>query len=234
MGTSTDFPGGRGGAWTGYKRAATSFAKAGGSARAGRALARHVATLGGAGGASSSASTGTHGTQRLGGFLSGVADGGLAEGLERLGLAHLVGHDRYDVLSALIEAIVGNGEDLEAVAARSALVDVLDELLPEGEDYDDLSDLRLDSDGVRDAFEHFLAAYVYNRGSAVIEERLNRLDPQIAETRDTEIREYVQSLVALNLQVVDPMQIDWSGKQGHDVSERILRDLYVYIEALDE
>ena len=234
MGTSSDYSGGRGGAWTGYKRAASSFAKAGGSERAARVLARQVATLGGAGGAAGSAIAGARGTQRLGGFLSGVAEGGLAEGLERLGLGHLVGQSRYDVLSALIEAIAGNGEDLEAVAARSALVDVLDELLPEGDDYDDLNDLRLDADGVQDALERFLAAYVYNRGSAVIEERLNRLDPQIAEVRDIEIREYVQSLVALNLTEVDPMEIDWSGQHGRDVAAGILHDLYAYIEALDE
>jgi len=234
MGTSSDFSGGRGGAWTGYKRAASSFAKHGGQGRAGRALARHVGTLGGAGSAAGSAAAGIRGTQRLGGFLSGVAEGGLAEGLQRLGLGHLVGQSRYDVLTGLIEAIAGNGEDLEAVAARSALVDVLDGVLPDGEDYADLDLVALDEAGVRDALERFLAAYVYNRASPVIEERLNRLSPQEAEARDIEIRDYARSLVELNMREVDPMQIDWNEDAGRATSEAILRDLYEYIEALDE
>jgi hypothetical protein len=234
MGTSSDFSGGRGGAWTGYKRAASSFAKHGGSERAGRALARHVGTMGGAGGAAGSAASGARGAQRLGGFLAGVAAGGLAEGLERLGLGHLIGQSRFDVLTGLIEEIAGTGGDLEAVAAQSAALDVLDELLPDGADYAELDQLTLDETGVKEALERFLAAYLYNRASAVIEERLNRLDPQAAETRDEEIRSYVESLVELRMAEVDPMTIDWGGSGGREASEGLLRDLYDYLEAQDQ
>jgi len=48
MGTSSDSGGGVGGAWTPYKRAATSFVNHGGADRAATAMARLVAALGGA------------------------------------------------------------------------------------------------------------------------------------------------------------------------------------------
>lgn len=193
-----------------------------------------MGTLGGAGGAASSATVGSRGAQRLGGFLAGVAAGGLAEGLVRLGLGHLVGQSRYDVLTALIDEIAGGTGDLEAVAAQSAALDVLGELLPDGTDYADLDQLALDASEVREALEVFLARYIYNRAAPVIEERLNRLEPATAEGRDTEIREYVEALVRLGMHETDPMQIDWSGPAGRATSEALLRDLYTYIEALDE
>lgn len=234
MGTSSDFTGGSGGAWTGYKRAATSFAKTGGGERAGRVLARLVATLGGAAAAAASSTAGARTTQALGGFLGGVADGGLAEGLTRTGLGDLVGSTRYEVLNALVDALAGAGDDVEAVAARSALVDTLDELFPDGDDFEDLDALQLDGDGVRDAFTAFLAHYIYNRAAPVLEERLNHLEPQLAEARDAEIHDYVRSLVALNLQGTDPLATDWSGQDGQRVAQTILRQLYEYIEALDQ
>jgi len=112
MGTSSDHSGGSGGPWTPFKRAATSYAKHGGADRAGRMLARHVATLGGAAAAAASARTGTTAAQRLGGLLAGVATEGLTPTLERFGLADQVGRDRFEVLDALITYIAGSGSDL--------------------------------------------------------------------------------------------------------------------------
>jgi hypothetical protein len=233
MGTSSDFAGGSGGAWTGYKRAASSLPRAAEPNEPGGCL--HGTSERSAALAELRAERRLEvaGSNAWVDFSPALPRADLPAGL-RLGLGHLIGQRRYDVLAALIAEIAGNADDLEAAAARSAVLDVLDELLPEGDHYASLEDLQLDAQGVRDALQRFLAAYVYNRAAPIIEERLNRLDPQVAEARDAEIREYARSLVELNMQEIDPMQIDWSGEGGRNTSEALLRDLYEYIEALDE
>lgn len=234
MGTSTDFSGGRGGAWTGYKRAATAFAKNGGRERAGIVLARHVATLGGSAGAVGSASTGRGAAQRLGGVLASIAGEGLGPTLDAYGLGHLVGRERFEVLDGLIDAIAGDGDDLESQAARSAAVDVVDELLPDEND-PDLAAGALSEDQVRELLVRYIAAYIYNRAAPVIEERLNRLgDPAQALARDIEIRDYVRSIVELRLADTDTLSIDWQGQAGASVVQRILNGTYEMIEAYDE
>src|SRR5947207_904110 len=127
MGTSSDYGGGAGGAWTPFKRAATSYAKRGGTSRARGAVARHVAALGGAGAATRSAAAGAAGAQRFAGLLAGIARDGLSEALREAGLAELVGRSRFDVVRGLVDMIAGAGSDLEGQAARASALDVIDE-----------------------------------------------------------------------------------------------------------
>jgi len=232
MGTSSDYTGGSGGAWTPFKRAATAYAKHGGGERAGRLLARHVATLGGAALAAASARTGTTAGQRLGGLLAGVATEGLTPTLERLGLADQIGRDRFEVLDALITYIAGSGGDLEAQAARDAACDILDELFPEGAGYDDLAGVSVDAADLERLLALFLAAYVYNR-VPIIAERLSRLgDPQAAARADGELRDYIRAYIDLQLGD-EPLAIDWSGAEGRQVVERAVQAVYALLEAYE-
>jgi hypothetical protein len=232
MGTSSDHTGGSGGSWTPFKRAATSYAKHGGADRAGRLLARHVATLGGAAAAAASARTGTTAGQRLGGLLAGVATEGLTPTLERLGLADQVGRDRFEVLDTLITYIAGAGSDLEAQAARDAACDILDELFPEATSYDDLSAVVVDVAALELLLALFLAAYIYNR-VPIIAERLARLgDRRAAERADRELRDYIRSDVDLQLGD-DPLAIDWTGAQGRLVIEQAIQAVYTLLEAYE-
>src|SRR4030042_6680526 len=98
MGTSSDYRGRTGGPGTGFKRAATDYAKNGGQTRAGRVMARHVATLGGVESAATSASSGISTGQRLAGVLTGIAARGLDATLESYNLEDLIGRNRFDVL----------------------------------------------------------------------------------------------------------------------------------------
>jgi hypothetical protein len=229
VGTSSDHAGGSGGPWTPFKYAATSYAKHGGADRAGRLLARHVATLGGAGAAAASARTGTIAGQRLGGLLAGVATEGLTPTLERLGLAEQVGRDRFEVLGALITYIAGSGNDLEAQPARDAACDVLGELFPDTASYDDLTAVVVDAAALEWLLALFLAAYIYNR-VPIIAERLARLgDRQAAERADGELRDYIRAYVDLRLGD-DPLAIDWTGAQGRAVIEQAIQAVYTLLE----
>jgi len=194
-----------------------------------------VRALGGAGGATAASRAAVGSTQRFAAFATGVATGGLASGLEVLGLGHLVGANRWEVLQGLLEAIVGAGADLDEQAARAAACDVFDELFPAAESWDELADLALDANEVVDLIERFLAACVFNRMLPAIDERLNRLgDPELARRREAELREYLRLLVQLRLGDRDPLAVDWQGDAGRDLIAGLLDVVYEELEGLDD
>lgn len=234
MGTSASNKGGTGGAWTGFKRDASFFARHGGQERVAKVLHGYVGAVGGAGGAVAAASAGVRAGQSLAGFLSASAGAaGLQGGLESTGLGDLVGADRFGVLSGLLDAFAGAGSDLEDQAARNAVLDVLDAILPEDEEMD-LAGARLDEAAVLDAICRFVAALVYNLAIPVIDERLTRLqDPQLAQKRDRELREYIEALVRLRTSAVSALAVDWRGHEGHDLIEGILRAVYEQVEVVE-
>jgi hypothetical protein len=229
VGTSKGNSGGTGGAWTDYKRNASYFAKYGGTERAAKALAGFVAALGGVAGAVAAAGPGARTGQSLGQLLVGsTGPTGVAAGLEAVGLGRLVGEDKYTVLSGLLDAFAGSGSDLEAQAARAALLDVLDELLP---DDGDLEAVVLDEMAVTEALLRYIAALIYNRAIPIIDERLTKLENQtLAQQRDKELRDYIVALVRLRAQAAQPLDIDWQGQEGRDFIDGILRAVYEELE----
>jgi hypothetical protein len=231
MGTSASNSGGTGGSWTTFKRDASRFARLGGQDRAGRTLGGHVAALGGAAAATGAAAAGIRTGQSLARFLAGSTGAtGLAGGLEAVGLVNLVGADRFTILTELLDRFAGSGSDLEGQAARDALLDVLDEVLPE----DDvaLDAVRLDEVAVVRLLQMYLGALVYNRAIPVIEERLTRLqNQQLAQRRDHELRDFIAALMRLRTHGVTPLSVDWSGAEGHAFIEGMLRAVYDQVEA---
>jgi hypothetical protein len=231
VGTSASNSGGTGGAWTDFKRNASYFARYGGNDRAAKALAGFVAVVGGAASAVATAAPGAQTGQALGQFLVGsTGPTGVAGGLETVGLGRLVGEDRYTVLTELLDAFAGSGSDLEAQAARSALLDVLDDLLPEDADIP-LDAVAVDEATVADYLYRYLAALVYNRAIAIIDERLTRLENQtLAQQRDRELRDYIDALIRLRTQTKSPVEIDWQGQEGRGFIDGILRAVYTELE----
>jgi hypothetical protein len=231
MGTSASNTGGSGGAWTGFKRNASAFARRGGEGLAAKTLAGHVAALGGAAAAAGAAGAGVRTGQSLASLLAGsTGPAGIAGGLESVGFADLVGADRFTILSELLDRFAGPGSDLEAQAARGALLDVLDALLPEDEGVP-LDEVRLDEAAVLELLQRYLSALVYNRAIPVIDERLTRLEnQQLAQSRDRELRGFIEALVRLKTQGASALSVDWSGPDGRDSIERMLRAVYDQLE----
>ena len=234
MGTSASNSGGTGGAWTDFKRDASTFARYGGANRAAKALAGYVAAAGGAAATTGSAGPAIRTGQSLAAFLTGsTGPTGVAGGLETVGLGHLVGANRYAILSELLDRFAGSGNDLEAQAARNALLDVLDEVLPEDEGQP-LDEVRLDEAAVIELLQRYLAALIYNRAIPVIDERLTRLqNPQLARERDQELRGYIVALVRLRTQGKSSLELDWQGAEGHDFIESMVRAVYEQLEGLE-
>jgi hypothetical protein len=237
VGTSSDYAGGKGGDWTPYRHASTSFVKRGGKERADRLLALYVAALGGAAAAASSGTAAViPPAQGLAGLGVGLAENGLTPTLQALGLGHLVGADRYEVLDGLLDVLAGDGSTLEEQAVLSALCEAFEELFPEdAETYEELEQVTLDRDGVVALIERFVMRWVYDRMLPTLAERLSHVeDPETVRKRDYELRERLELLVQLRLEDRDSLSVDWGGSEGEQILTQLVSQLYEDMQDLED
>lgn len=232
MGTSTDFPGGKGQDWSNLRRAATDYAKDGSTKLAERVLSRFVTALGGAVAATAASGATIGSTQRMADVVAALGDGGLEEALQRAGLDHLVGQSRWDVLGALVEEVAGAAAGLEEAAIQSAAVRVFEELFPDQESWDEIAAVRLDEQQVADVIERYVGECVFGRLSQMIDERLARYDPHERERRNAELHEIVTQLVKLRLDDRSVLEVDWRGDEGRQLTEGIVGDVFSKLEDL--
>jgi hypothetical protein len=232
MGTSTDFPGGKGQDWSNLRRAATDYAKDGSTKLAERVLSRFVTALGGAAAATAASGATIGSTQRMADVVAALGDGGVEDALQRAGLDHLVGQSRWDVLGALVEEVAGAAAGLEETAIQSAAVRVFEELFPDQESWDEIAAVRLDEQQVADVIERFVGECVFGRLSQMIDERLARYDPHERERRNAELHEIVTQLVKLRLDDRSVLEVDWRGDEGRQLTQSIVGDVFSKLEDL--
>jgi len=229
MGTSSDYTGGTGGGWTPYKHAASKFARYGGAERADKVLARYVGALGGAGAAAGAGrASGVGAGQAIADFGAGLATDGLTETLQRLGLGHLVGQDRYEVLDGLVEALGGDGGLREDQAVQGALIEAFHALYPEdAQTYEELEALELDRDDVVRLIERFVAEWAYARLLPTLAEKLSHIEDQaVAQQRYEELRERLYALVRLEIGERDALEIAWRVEEGEAILNTVVDQLY--------
>lgn len=238
MGTSADYTGGKGGAWRPYKIAASNFAKRGGEKRrVEKVLARYVGAVGGAssaaggGGGSSGVSSG----QGVAAFGTGLATEGLTPTLESLGLKHLVGASRFDVLDGLLATLGGDGGTLEDQAINQALCEAFAHLYPDDADtYEELEAVTLDEAGVVGFIENFVGEWAYARMLPTLAEKFTHIeDPMIAQRRDDELRERIQLLVKLEIGERSALEIAWRDEEGEQLLSYVVAQLYEDMEDLE-
>jgi|ERR1700733_3272310 len=236
MGTSSDYTGGSGRNWMQYRRAASNFARRGGADRADKVLARYIGALGGAAAAAASGrAAGVSAGQAVADFGSGIATAGLTETLERLGLGHLVGQDRYDVLDGLVEALVGDGGTLEDQAVQSAVIEAFTDLYPEeAQEYEDLAAVELDRAALVRFIERFVAEWAYARMLPTLAEKFSHIeDPDEARVRYKELRERLEALVKLEIGSRDPLSVAWRDPEGEAIVTKVIDQLYEDMEDLE-
>lgn len=228
MGTSKDFSGSTGGGWTGFKRAATRLATTGSHRAAIASVAgRYVEALGGPTAAAASSRSGTRAAAGVGGFLSGVGDGGLTPTLQDLGLGELVGCTPFELISALSTEMAGDGATLEEAAALAALVFLFEDLFGDTTTFEQIEGLALDEAGVRDGFAKFIARYVYNRMLPLLDERLvQRGDPAAAARIERQVWEYTLACARDDLAEVDVAGLDWRGADAETIANELLRGVF--------
>ena len=237
MGTSSSYTAPTTGGWPAAKRAATRFARRGGSAGGSSprsVVAPYVQALGGAAAAAASAMAGRAAAQRLGAFLATSAAKGLGSALAGAGvpdvpadartLADLAGRDPAEVLAALADALADPADTLEGAAARAAVCAVLEQFLAD----DGAGLATLDADGVAGALELYLVEYVYHRMLEQIGTQLQNgaLTGPDARQLELDIHAFITAVVNLELGDVDHLSLDWTGDEGAGVIDRLMFAAY--------
>lgn len=145
----------------------------------------------------------------------------------------LVGQDRFVVLDELVTFIAGDGDDLDAQAARDAACDVLDEIFGDADAWEEIAAVGVSEIELASILERFLALYIYNR-VPVVAERLSRLaDPVAMRQADQEMRQVIADLVAIHLPE-DPLSVDWQGSEGQAIAEGAIESVYEALATLDD
>src|SRR5687768_7606747 len=192
MGTSSSYTAPTSEGWPTAKGATTRFARQGGTGKGSmspsRVLGAYVSALGGPKAAANRAVAGQAAARRLGGFLVGIADRGVPQTLAELGLDRLIGLDSADVLSGIVDILVGPGSSLEEAAARAAMITVLAEVIGDG-DFSTVEAFGSGLDAVRITalLGKFLTEYVYRR---MIEELGDRIHNGALTAEDAQRVEY--------------------------------------------
>ena len=135
------------------------------------------------------------------------------------------------MVTALVDYLAGDGDSLDAAAARDAACDLIDELFGEVSDYEQLVAVEVDAAEVERLLLLFLTKYIINRAD-IIAERLNRYaDAQQALVREEEIRDFVSAMLTLQLSQLDPLMVDWEGEHGTQILQATFDAVYAQLEA---
>lgn len=260
MGTSKGYSMPTGGEWTPLKKEATKFAKsetgaagesnftpnlpadllrryvgvlggASGIASGGRRANRQGVAHGGGGGNAGRAAARTGGL--LGGFLSGISSTGLSDTLTKVGLAHLIGKSASEVSYALLDSFAGPASTLDDEAARTALLELYNEILENAVTYEEVDQAFsriIDANGIAKLLCNFFGKYLYRLFcQAFYETWQKKVGEANAKRKLGEIRNYIVSTLAAKFASKDVANEDWSGEAGQRLSEKIMEDtLYVF------
>jgi hypothetical protein len=237
MGTSSSYSAPTSGGWPTAKGVATRFARQGGlspgpsSVQPQQVTGAYVAAHGGATSAAATAAFGQSAAQALGGFYSGVASGGLAAGLQQIGLGGLVGSDAMSLLSSLVDRLAGPGRTLDEADARTAMLAVLQREFGDAETFSDLEALYangLDSDAVMGITEQFIVEYIYAR---MVQELGKQLQDGALTTADAcrverDLQAFIAATVKLEMARTDALTLDWNGPAGRQFVAGLLEAAY--------
>lgn len=120
-------------------------------------------------------------------------------------------------------------------AARYATIEVLEFLyetvIGEGGNLSALE--QMDQKMVEEAVTRSVSGYIYSRwldelGLSIEKGAIS----EVAAVRlEREVKEYVEACVTLELDGKSTVEIDWGGREGHGIIDRVYRDAYALLEA---
>lgn len=246
MGTSADFSGPTGGAWTTYKMASANFVRYKGEKQRSRVLATFARAVAAGGQGTAGGSVGSAGGsvaggavvagQSLAGFGADLVNRGLDAALRGVGLDDLIGKERFDVLGGLLDKLIGDGSTIDEVHAKSALNDAIGQLFPEdAQTYDDMADTAFDATGLKILVETFIGEYVFSKMNLILGKHLQKCTT-LAEQQQLadDVRSSIDSLITINTRSRDILQIDWRGTEGKGILDAVADDVQRGMEAESE
>lgn len=222
--------------WQYAKSGMTRYARSNGDAeRLRSAGSGYVQAKGGARRAASSATSGRSASRQVAGFLSSVVRSGIQQALDSIGLSDIVGQSSDRVLARLVEALAPAGSTKEEAAARRATIEVLEFLYENviGEE-GDLGGLeQMNQEMVEEAIMRSVSGYIFNRWLDELGLSIEKgaVSESAAIRLEREVKEYIKACVALELNNRSVIEIDWGGREGHQILDRVYRDAYALLAA---
>lgn len=202
----------------------------GGPARAGRA---YIKAEGGAQNAAQSVKSGKTTARKLATFFTTTARSDISQGLNSIGLGHLVGKDVDTVFSELIDTLLDNGVNFDENIAREAIEDALASFYKKCSENQNFKSLEhLTEEQLKRAIEDFVSGYIYKRwlqklGNCIERKAVSEIE---AVKLEGEVKIYVRDLVNLELDSRNILSIDWNGDEGKQMIDSLYEDAYSLIE----
>ena len=202
----------------------------GGPAKAGKA---YIRAEGGAKKATQSVKSGKTTARRLAAFFTTTARSDISQGLNSIGLSHLIGKDVDTVFSELIDALLDNGVNFDENIAREVMDDALGffyEQCSENKNFESIE--HITPEQLKRTIENFVSGYIYKRWLQKLGKCIERgaVSEDEAVKLEAEVKIYVRDLVNLELDSKDIFSIDWNGDEGKQVIDSIYEDAYSLIE----
>lgn len=222
------------GKWENAKNMMSRYASRGSGqgspARAGRA---YIRAEGGAQKAAQSVKSGKTTARKLATFFTTTARSDISQGLNSIGLGHLVGKDVDTVFSELIDTLLDNGVNFDENIAREAIEDALASFYKQCSENQNFKSLeRLTEEQLKRAIEDFVSGYIYKRwlqklGNCIERKAVSEIE---AVKLEGEVKIYVRDLVNLELDSRNILSIDWNGDEGRQMIDSLYEDAYSLIE----
>ncbi len=197
----------------------------------------YVQASGGARAAADSARAGRASSARLGGFLADGVRNGFQEAARNVGLEPFLGRDAQYVLAAFIDMIAPNGALREEAIARAAMIETCTTIFDQYDVADGGIDAldAMDADGVQAIVALSITNYVNVRLQEELVNRIERgaLNEEDANALMIEIKDFIASVVRLDLREIDVLALDWDGPEGYRVVERIYETGYEMLGGME-
>lgn len=232
MGTSSSFSAPP--SWGGLKAHVTRSAGAGTGAGAARGMvSKYISRNGGPSGMAARGAGGGGGpagrqaAKTFAGFSSRVAEVGLPQALQEIGLGHLVGQPVSAVAWGLIDHFCGPGSTFDQVDARNAMSRLTARLLEQAETAEQVEEILggiVREDRLGPVLLDYFAYLVYEEFMRSFYEQVLQSHGEMrAESLANDIRDFLVKAVE-NLAIdVDMKTVDWSGREGRQAARRLMQ-----------
>lgn len=166
--------------------------------------------------------------QRIGGFFSLVAEAGFRKAFEDAIRESLEGKTISEIAHSLLDHLGGPSNTLNEVDARTALCDLMDEILDDAdspEDVEEAMETRAHGTDLDNLIQRFFGYYIYEQFCRNFYGRLvaNIGNEQTEESVDG-IRDYICEALKDKTSDQAMRQIDWASSQGQQIIEKILQE----------
>ena len=202
-------------------------------------IREHIATNGGSRymskgrGQLGSGGTARKAAQRLGGFLSSVAQDGLDVTLQKNGLGELIGKSVETVL-AIVDWCSGTDSDHDSVDARNALSETLDKLCKNANSPGELNTIleaQADAKALAKLMMLFFGQYLYEQFCRVFFSQLvKKHGEQRATSFSDAIKDFIMSSLENMTVGIDVASIDWFGNEGKRIAGTIMQNTLAVFE----